>query len=208
MSKKKNTFKGVLPEKFERHYNKITQLHRFDVKLVDIEYVEACAAAFEEAKRDDLIKNEDGKKKKNKYKNRFRDVIPYDYSRVRLEKIGDDESTDYINASWVHDVLYDFLGETERKKTYISAMGPIHRVSDYEAENVDTSPDFWRMVWEQGVEVIVMLTKLSEDMSEMEKCSQYWPNVGKDKDYKGITVITDSEEEVVTKGEKKEGSGY
>jgi len=91
-------------------------------------------------------------------------------------------------------MLYDFEGQTVRKKSYISAQGPIRRVSDYEAENVDTCPDFWRMVWEQGVEVIVMLTKLSEDMREMEKCSIYWPvNVGSEHDYNGIVVRMDSE---------------
>jgi len=135
------------------------------------------------------------KKKKNKYKNRFRDVIPYDTTRVQLEKIGDDESTTYINASWVHDILYDFRGDKERVKRYISAMGPIRRKSDYEAENVNTCPDFWRMIWENNVEVIVMLTRLSEDLREMEKCSKYWPKVGEsEKHDNGITVITDAED--------------
>jgi len=55
--------KGVLPERFLRHYQKITSWHRFGVKQVYIEYVEACAAAYEEAKQEDLVKNEDGKKK-------------------------------------------------------------------------------------------------------------------------------------------------
>jgi len=64
MSLKKRAFsKGIFPESFEKYYLKITKQHRFDVKMVHVEYVEACSAAFDEAKRDDLIKNDDGKKK-------------------------------------------------------------------------------------------------------------------------------------------------
>jgi len=102
---------------------------------------------------------------------------------VVLQPINGDESTDYINANWVKD-MFD-------KKRYISTQGPIRRVSDYEQENVDTCPDFWRMVWENNVETIVMLTKKSEDMRETEKCSLYWPKMkGESTRYGDIDVTT------------------
>eukprot|EP00731_Ephydatia_muelleri_P016597 Em0009g1021a len=41
---------------------------------------------------------------------------------------------------------------------------------------VNTVSDFWQMVWEQDVSVIVMLTTLSE--MGMAQCSQYWPSSG------------------------------
>lgn len=51
----------------------------------------------------------------------------------------------------------------ERKK-FICAQGPTDT----------TVNDFWRMIWEHGLELIVMLTNL-EEYSKV-KCSKYWPD--------------------------------
>ena len=37
----------------------------------------------------------------------------------------------------------------------------------------ETTPSFWRMIWEVGANVVVMLTKLVEN--DRVKCYQYWP---------------------------------
>jgi len=115
-------------------------------------------------------------------------VIPYDKSRVKLTPVNGDESTDYINANWVYDMIEDEKGE--KKRLYISTQGPIKRENmEYEQENVDTCPDFWRMVFDNNSHMIVMLTKLSEDMRETEKCSLYWPpNKGETRKYGDINV--------------------
>lgn len=36
-----------------------------------------------------------------------------------------------------------------------------------------TVTDFWRMIWEQHLEIIVMLTNLEE--YNKSKCAKYWP---------------------------------
>uniref|UniRef100_H2YJK1 protein-tyrosine-phosphatase n=1 Tax=Ciona savignyi TaxID=51511 RepID=H2YJK1_CIOSA len=66
----------------------------------------------------------------NKDKNRYKNVITCDDSRVKLSPIEGDVYSDYINSSFIDG--YDI----ERK--FIAAQGP--------KEN--TSEDFWRMIWE------------------------------------------------------------
>lgn len=69
-------------------------------------------------------------------KNRYKNIWPYDFSRVRLGAPADD--SDYINASFVQP-----RGTTRR---YIATQGPLDA----------TYCDFWTLIWEQDVRVIVM----------------------------------------------------
>ncbi|XP_073699997.1 receptor-type tyrosine-protein phosphatase C isoform X2 [Garra rufa] len=94
----------------------------------------------------------EAKKQENQSKNRYVDILPYDYNRVTLSTGGDD---DYINASFIE-------GYQEPKK-YIAAQGP----------KDETVCDFWRMVWEQKSSIIVMVTRCEE--GNKIKCAQYWP---------------------------------
>ena len=91
-------------------------------------------------------------KPKNKQFNRYREVYPYDHSRVRLTNV---PATNYINASLV------LVEEVERK--YILTQGPL----------AGTTPHFWSMVWEQQSKAVVMLNKVMEKGKP--KCHQYWP---------------------------------
>ena len=70
---------------------------------------------------------------------------------------------DYINASFI-DVRNSLLLITfctqspysqgySEKKAYIASQGPM--TANFE--------DFWRMIWEQNIKTIVMLSKLVED---------------------------------------------
>ncbi|XP_040891874.1 tyrosine-protein phosphatase non-receptor type 9 [Toxotes jaculatrix] len=97
------------------------------------------------------------KKLANQIKNRYSDVLCLDQSRVRLCQLSDDEdeTSDYINAS--------FMDGYKRNNAYIATQGPLPK----------TFGDFWRMVWEQMVLIIVMTTRVVE--RGRVKCGQYWP---------------------------------
>ena len=83
---------------------------------------------------------------------RYRDVYPYDHSRVPLSNVS---NTDYINASLLS---LESLG-----RSYLLTQGPL----------CSTSPHFWSMVWEQGCRAIIMLNRVIEKNTP--KCHQYWP---------------------------------
>ncbi|KAG7828411.1 hypothetical protein KL920_003548 [Ogataea angusta] len=91
---------------------------------------------------------------RNRDRNRYSDVLPFDKNRVRLRS-GDN---DYINASWIELTCGDGVGR------YIAAQGP----------TAATWRHFWQMCFEQCAQevVIVMLTPLVE--GGREKCYKYW----------------------------------
>ncbi|XP_052249615.1 receptor-type tyrosine-protein phosphatase T-like [Dreissena polymorpha] len=115
-------------------------------------------------------------------KNRYKEVYAYDHSRVILTRIADEPHSDYINACHVD-------GYTEEKK-YIASQGPVNPMVG----------DFWRMVWEQDVCIIVMVTRLVEE-GKM-KCLKYWGEckpiihgyfvvtLSEEKEYSGYTIRT------------------
>uniref|UniRef100_A0A3B3U3N9 protein-tyrosine-phosphatase n=1 Tax=Poecilia latipinna TaxID=48699 RepID=A0A3B3U3N9_9TELE len=104
----------------------------------------------------------------NQEKNRYRDVLPYDDTRVVL--LGKE---DYINASHITS------GVCLR---YIAAQGPLPQ----------TCTHFWQTVWEQQTHTIIMLTTLTE--RGRTKCHQYWPHPPEVKDYGHLSVKCHSEE--------------
>uniref|UniRef100_A0A672FJT9 Receptor-type tyrosine-protein phosphatase C n=1 Tax=Salarias fasciatus TaxID=181472 RepID=A0A672FJT9_SALFA len=93
----------------------------------------------------------EAKKSSNAFKNRYVDILPYDYNRVQLMTGNGEAGCDYIN------------GYNEPKK-YIAAQGP----------KEETIGDFWRMIWEQQSSIIVMVTRCEE--GNRIKCAQYWPS--------------------------------
>ncbi|XP_037548200.1 tyrosine-protein phosphatase non-receptor type 13 [Nematolebias whitei] len=94
-----------------------------------------------------------GQTKENKKKNRYKNIIPFDTTRVML---GQDRG--YINANFINMPVKDenFL--------YIACQGPLPT----------TLADFWQMVWEQKSDVIAMMTQEVE--AGKVKCQRYWPD--------------------------------
>ncbi|XP_017294523.1 tyrosine-protein phosphatase non-receptor type 1 [Kryptolebias marmoratus] len=88
----------------------------------------------------------------NKSRNRYRDVSPFDHSRICLQ-LG---TNDYINAS--------LITVEEAQRNYILTQGPLPT----------TCGHFWEMVWEQRTRGVVMLNRVIEKGSI--KCAQYWPH--------------------------------
>ncbi|XP_069092760.1 tyrosine-protein phosphatase non-receptor type 9-like isoform X3 [Pleurodeles waltl] len=120
---------------------------------------------YEEIRKEPPVGSFDiSKKPYNQIKNRYSDVLCLDQSRVKIGPVEGDQTTDYINAS--------FMDGYKRKNAYIATQGPLPKTFD----------DFWRMVWEQNVLVIVMTTRVVE--RGRIKCGQYWPlDAGKSEDF-------------------------
>ncbi|XP_056437741.1 receptor-type tyrosine-protein phosphatase kappa isoform X4 [Gadus chalcogrammus] len=102
------------------------------------------------------------KKDQNRTKNRYGNIIAYDHSRVILQPIEDDPSSDYINANYIDIWLY--RDGYQRPSHYIATQGPVH----------ETVYDFWRMAWQEQSACIVMVTNLVE--VGRVKCYKYWPD--------------------------------
>ncbi|XP_011379613.1 tyrosine-protein phosphatase non-receptor type 2 isoform X4 [Pteropus vampyrus] len=98
----------------------------------------------------------------NRNRNRYRDVSPYDHSRVKLQNA----ENDYINASLVD------IEEVQR--SYILTQGPLP----------NTGCHFWLMVWQQKTKAVVMLNRVVEKESsgESRTISHFhyttWPDFG------------------------------
>uniref|UniRef100_G3U749 protein-tyrosine-phosphatase n=1 Tax=Loxodonta africana TaxID=9785 RepID=G3U749_LOXAF len=91
----------------------------------------------------------------NATKNRYPHVLPYDHSRVRLAQLEGEPHSDYINAN--------FIPGYTNPQEFIATQGPLKK----------TLEDFWRLVWEQQVHIIVMLTVGMENGRVL--CEHYWP---------------------------------
>lgn len=87
-------------------------------------------------------------------KNRYKDILPFEHARVKLQNKSSNGNCDYVNAS--------HLRSSRSNKRYIASQGPLPA----------TFEDFWSVVWEQDVRVVVMLTAESE--GGQLKCHPYW----------------------------------
>ncbi|XP_034130985.1 tyrosine-protein phosphatase 99A isoform X8 [Drosophila guanche] len=113
----------------------------------------------------------------NKRKNRYLNITAYDHSRVHLHPTpGQKKNLDYINAN--------FIDGYQKAHAFIGTQGPLP----------DTFDCFWRMIWEQRVAIIVMITNLVE--RGRRKCDMYWPKDGVET--YGVIQVKLIEEEVMS----------
>ncbi|ESO87548.1 hypothetical protein LOTGIDRAFT_127740 [Lottia gigantea] len=98
-----------------------------------------------------------------------------DDTRVILEPLADDPNSDYINACYIT-VSYNLMS------LYYHIPGPI-------GVNME---EFIRMIWDVDASKIVMLTNLFENA--IEKCKQYWPDIGKTQQFGQIYMKLIKEE--------------
>ncbi|KAJ8262057.1 hypothetical protein GJAV_G00161630 [Gymnothorax javanicus] len=101
-----------------------------------------------------------GEKEENVKKNRYKDILPFDHSRVKVSLKTSNQDTDYINANFIKGI--------DGPEAYIATQGPLP----------NTVIDFWRMNWEYNVAVIVMACREFE--MGRKKCERYFPLFGDD----------------------------
>ncbi|KAJ0064711.1 hypothetical protein NL108_012321 [Boleophthalmus pectinirostris] len=113
-------------------------------------------------------------KSDNIKKNRYKDIIPFDHSRVKLTFTTSKNDTDYINANFIKGV--------SGSRAYIATQGPLPH----------TVLDFLRMLWEYNIKVVVMACREFE--MGKKKCECYWPKE-QDAPYvcEPFTIYCDSE---------------
>ena len=90
--------------------------------------------------------------------NRYPDIRPYAFNQIKIRS-----NTKYINASSIN---------INKDKYFIATQGPLK----------STIEDFWALIDENNVNVIVMLCNEIENNSE--KCANYWDERNKMEKYK------------------------
>ncbi|XP_073443843.1 tyrosine-protein phosphatase non-receptor type 3 isoform X2 [Dendrobates tinctorius] len=109
----------------------------------------------------------------NMDKNRYKDVLPYDTTRVILQG-----NEDYINASYVNMEI----PTSNIVNRYIATQGPLPH----------TCAHFWQMVWDNRLTLLIMLTTLTE--RGRTKCQQYWPDPPDVLEYGNFRVTCNTED--------------
>ncbi|KAK9516048.1 hypothetical protein VZT92_024010 [Zoarces viviparus] len=130
---------------FESHYNKLQADSNY---LLSEEYEDLKDVGRNQPLDSALLPE-------NRGKNRYNNILPYDSTRVKLSYVDDDPWSDYINAS--------YMPGNNFRREYVATQGPLPGTKD----------DFWKMVWEQNVHNMVMVTQCVE--KGRVKCDHYWP---------------------------------
>lgn len=99
----------------------------------------------------------EGEEDVNQRKNRYKDIIPFSHTRVVLSSDPHLPGSCYINANYIR-------GPSGSPQAYIACQGPLQ----------STLIDFWRMIWECNVSVVIMAC--NEFESGKSKCEIYWPD--------------------------------
>uniref|UniRef100_A0A8C6P1H5 protein-tyrosine-phosphatase n=1 Tax=Nothobranchius furzeri TaxID=105023 RepID=A0A8C6P1H5_NOTFU len=123
-----------------------------------------------------LYPRKEGQKPENKSKNRYKNILPFDTTRVIIrETDSDGPGSDYINANYIRNTREDER-HAEESKVFIATQGCLQ----------NTVVDFWKMVHQENAHVIVMTTKEME--RGRNKCVRYWPDLHTSKEFGKVMV--------------------
>ncbi|KAJ8016426.1 hypothetical protein DPEC_G00007090 [Dallia pectoralis] len=123
-----------------------------------------------------LYPRKEGQRAENKSKNRYKNILPFDTTRVEIrEADADVTGSDYINANYIRSV-HEERRHVEEGKLFIATQGCLQ----------NTVVDFWKMVYQENTHVIVMTTKEME--RGRNKCVRYWPDLNITKDFGKVSV--------------------
>ncbi|XP_014258399.1 tyrosine-protein phosphatase corkscrew isoform X3 [Cimex lectularius] len=118
-----------------------------------------------------LFSRKEGQRPENRNKNRYKNILPFDHTRVKLKDADPNEpGSDYINANYIKG------DDDPNGRVYIATQGCLP----------NTVVDFWKMIWEHNTRVIVMTTKETERGKN--KCARYWPDEGESVEYGRVKV--------------------
>jgi len=129
-----------------------------------------------------LYSRKEGQRPENKAKNRYKNILPFDHTRVILRDVEDKPGADYINANFINYESDENMIAGKPFKQYIATQGCVG----------STRSDFWHMVWQEESRLIVMTTKEVERGKT--KCARYWPEVELTEEYGNFVVTNRSEE--------------
>ncbi|CAB1424112.1 unnamed protein product [Pleuronectes platessa] len=150
----------------------LSSLSDLDPDALELEYG-AVRSHSTLMKRDLGLTTEAGARKENIKKNRYKDILPYDQTRVVLSLLTSDLDTDYINASVIEGATAD--------KRYIASQAPLSA----------TVTDLWRMIWQHDVKVIVMACREVE--MGKKKCECYWAQLHQATTFGPFTISSQGE---------------
>ena len=110
--------------------------------------------------------------------NRYTNILPYDYNRIVLKEPVNE--CDYINGSYIHQpnsIIADFNAE-ELKLLDLSLYQNIQFLAT-QGPLPDTLEHHWQAIFDNNVDIILMLTKFVEGSKETNnekiKCERYFP---------------------------------
>ncbi|KAJ8780583.1 hypothetical protein J1605_000626 [Eschrichtius robustus] len=128
-----------------------------------------------------LYPRKEGQRPENKPKNRYRNILPFDTTRVILRDMEDSApGADYINANYIRSDPEEKPGHGPGK-VYIATQGCLPT----------TVAAFWAMVHQENTRVIVMTTREVE--RGRNKCFRYWPELHGSQEYGRLRVCNVAE---------------
>ena len=163
-----------------------------------------------------LIKRDEGMRPENQSKNCFKNIIPFDYTRVRLQSQSQPTSpgADYINANWVcveddkalmkresseesNEMVEvpEMVGSEIASKEYDRLRKLYSSNKQYIASQgclKSTIVDFWQMIWQESVQVIALMHQNFQYKSRISSINyaKYWPELGHTVIHGNFTVTT------------------